>query len=73
MKLVTWVMEELKSKQETVRHAKTSNSRKQPTTPRLKGPKGGGGRGRALGSRPPRGTTARRPTEGRGTLVSPAS
>lgn len=39
MELVTWVMEELKSKQETVRHSKTSNSRKQPTTPRLKGPR----------------------------------
>lgn len=39
MELVTWVMEELKSKQETVRNSKISNSRKQPTTPRLKGPK----------------------------------
>lgn len=39
MELVTWVMEELKSKQEIVRHSKTSNSRKQPTTPRLKGPR----------------------------------
>lgn len=39
------------------------------------GPKGGGGRPRALGSRsrPPRGATAWRPPEGRGTLASTSS
>lgn len=39
MELVTWVIKELKSKQETARNSKISKSRKQTTIPRLKGPR----------------------------------